>query len=197
MQEVPVAVLASGRGSNLEALIERANHYKVVAVVCNVPGARCIEVARAHEIPHFVIPHKGLKRETHEREIMKALAPYNPQMLVLAGYMRIITGTLLRRYPKILNIHPAEPILYQGMYGYEFTLGLLPETDRREWATVVVHFVDEGVDTGEVISIVTFRVTKTDTLETLREKGLMVEHSIYPTVVRMVASRLIEEPNGE
>ncbi len=195
-----LAVFVSGGGSNLQAIMDACASdsfpARVVAVVSNNPHAFAIERAKKANVPALVIDHKDFaSRQEHEREIVRQLRPFKPDMGVLAGYMRIVTPVLLDYFraanndrPGLLNIHPADTRQYQGAHGYEFALGMDGQSPGRlDETKITVHFVDAGMDTGPVIKQAMVRVLPDDTLEDLKSRGLEVEHELYPEVIAMVA----------
>jgi phosphoribosylglycinamide formyltransferase-1 len=201
-----IAILASGSGSNLEAVVRACLEGRVaadaVAALSNRPDALALERARRLGVPAIVADHRALPdRQSHEERIIELLEPFAPHLVVLAGYMRIVTATLIERYhgrfaaglPGVMNIHPADTRAYQGAHGYEFALGLAKgHRDRLSETKITVHFVDSGVDTGPIIAQRTVPVLPDDTLETLRGRGLEVEHQLYPECVELYARRRLE-----
>ncbi len=207
-----MALFASGSGTNVQAILDACEagriHGQVVAVVSNKPGAFVLERAGRAGVAAFLVDHRAYPtRAEHEQAMLQAICDTRPHIAVLAGYMRIVTPYFLRAFrdpvtglPGVINIHPADTRAYQGTRGYEFALGLLPEHPRRlEQTLVTVHFVDEGMDTGPVIRQATVPVLPDDSIETLKARGLAVEHRLYPEVldllargkVRMVEGRVI------
>ncbi len=207
-----MALFASGSGTNVQAILDACEagriHGQVVAVVSNKPGAFVLERAGRAGVAAFLVDHRAYPtRAEHEQAMLQTICGTRPHIAVLAGYMRIVTPYFLRAFrdpvtglPGVINIHPADTRAYQGTRGYEFALGLLPEHPRRlEQTLVTVHFVDEGMDTGPVIRQATVPVLPDDSIETLKARGLAVEHRLYPEVldllargkVRMVEGRVI------
>jgi phosphoribosylglycinamide formyltransferase-1 len=209
-EPLSIAVLASGSGSNLEAILEACRTgrvaARVVAVVANVPDAFALERARRCGVPAFVANHRDhASRRDHERRILELLAPHGPRLLVLAGYMRVVTPTLIDAFagrirpglPGVMNIHPADTRVYQGAHGYERALGLLPGApDRLTETAITVHFVDAGIDTGPVIARRPVPVLPDDDLDALRRRGLAVEHALYPECVDLVARGAVSVDGG-
>jgi phosphoribosylglycinamide formyltransferase-1 len=196
---VPIAVLVSGTGSNCEAILAAASagfcDVEVTAVLSDRPGAVGLQRAARRGVPTRTISPRGFgSREAHERALIEALAPHAPRLLVLAGYMRLLTPTLLGHFYSgnqlgVVNIHPADTRAYQGAHGYEFALGLTAGSAGRLAQTwITVHYVDEGMDTGPVIAQVRLPVHPQDTLEDLKARGLAVEHQLLPRVVHDVAT---------
>jgi len=190
VNKMRVAVFASGSGTNLQAIIDAQIETVQIAVVfTNKSDAYALERAKEHNIPILVIDHKEYdSREEYDADIIKALEPYNLDLIVLAGYMRILSPVFVRAYKgKIINIHPALLPSFPGInsgrqalqYGVKYT-------------GVTVHFVDEGVDTGPIILQSIVEIEDGDTEETLLQKIHIVEHQIYPKALELVSSGKIE-----
>ncbi|MDD5263299.1 MAG: phosphoribosylglycinamide formyltransferase [Candidatus Bipolaricaulis sp.] len=181
-----VAVLISGRGTNLERIVAEVRDgclsgvCAVVVVVSNRPEAGGLEVARRAGIPTRVVPSSGLDGEAYGRRLLEALGPWKLDAVVLAGFMRVLSAEVVERFRnRIVNIHPADTAEYQGMdgYGWAFERGL-SETK------VTVHLVDEGVDTGRVLAQETVSLQGATTLDDVRRRGLDVEHDLYSRALR-------------
>ena len=182
-----IAVFISGRGSNFITLHNKIKDgfikNAVISVVfSNNPQAKGLEYARKENIPVVVIPSKGRKdREAYDIEAAAAIEPYSPDLICLAGYMRIVTNELITRYKnKIINIHPA---LLPSFTGLDAQRQALEYGVRFSGCTV--HFVDAGVDTGPIILQSAVPVYPDDTEETLSERILKEEHKLYPEAVRL------------
>jgi phosphoribosylglycinamide formyltransferase-1 len=184
-----VAVLISGRGSNMSALIEaaRAKEYpaEIVLVVSNRPDAAGLARAREAAIATAVIDHRlfGQNRETFERALDNELRKYRIDIVCLAGFMRLLTAWFIGRWSgRLLNIHPA---LLPEFKGLDTHRRALEAGVKRHGATV--HFVVEETDAGPVISQQSVPVLQGDTEETLAARVLEIEHRIYPEALRLVA----------
>jgi len=183
-----IAVLISGRGSNMEAVVEQARDgvlkdcCRVVVVVSNRCDAPGLAVARGIEVEAICVESSGKTRTEFERRLLDALDPYRVDYLVLAGFMRILSPLVIDHYRyRIINIHPADTALYQGAHGYAWAFERrLPAT------TITVHYVDEGVDTGRIIAQTDVDLTGTETLEEVEKRGLAVEHRFYSRALRQV-----------
>ncbi|MFC1482619.1 phosphoribosylglycinamide formyltransferase [Myxococcota bacterium] len=209
-RRAPIAVFVSGGGSNLEAILAACDARfvaaRVVAVVSDQPDAHGLTRARRRGIPALAVDvRKYETREAHEEAVLEALAPYAPRLAVLAGYMRMITPVLLRYFSPnragqlgVINIHPADTRAYQGVHGYEFAMGLTRKSpERLEQTFITVHFVDEGMDTGPILAQVPVPVHPKDTLDQLKDRGLAVEHQLYPRVIAQVVSGLVALQDGK
>jgi phosphoribosylglycinamide formyltransferase-1 len=210
MRKTRLAVLVSGSGSNLEAILEKCKNGNInaepVIVISNNPNAFALKRAERFGIHSRVVNHKEFKiREDHEKEIVEVIKPFNPDVIILAGYMRIITDHLINLFygkrfagiPGILNIHPADTKDYKGMYGYEYAMGIKPHGLKRLKETkITVHFVDKGIDTGMIISQKAIPIFPEDTIDTLKERGLKVEHNLYSECINLYANGKIRIINN-
>ncbi len=185
---IKVGVLISGRGSNLQAVIDACQKGKIPAkvavVVSNNPGAYGLKRARKHNIPTAVFePDKFPDKDAYEQAIVKSLKEYGVGLVCLAGYMKIVGVTLLQNYRgKMINIHPA---LLPSFPGLHVQKAALDHGAKISGATV--HFVDEGCDTGPIIIQAAVPVLENDTEETLSDRILEQEHKIYPEAVKLFA----------
>ncbi|MFD2721360.1 phosphoribosylglycinamide formyltransferase [Hymenobacter monticola] len=176
-----LAILLSGRGSNMLALVEATktgvlkNLAEVVVVFSNKPDAFGLEAAAAAGCPVASLPSQGRKREAFDAEAAALLQQYQPDLVVLAGYMRILSPAFIQPFAgRILNIHPADTQQHQGLHAYEWAFeNQLPETK------ITVHLVDEGLDTGPILAQQTVDLRGADSLEEVERRGLAVEHKLY------------------
>ena len=185
-----VAVFASGGGTNLQAIIDaNIETIDIVLVFSNKHDAYALERAKKHNISVEIIDHKGFQtREEFDEAVVNVVEPYNIDLIVLAGYMRILSPIFVRAYKnKIINIHPALlpsfPGINSGRQALEYGV---------KYTGVTVHFVDEGVDTGPIILQEIVKIEDTDTEESLLEKIHKVEHQIYPDAIKLVSSGKVE-----
>jgi phosphoribosylglycinamide formyltransferase-1 len=181
-----VGVLVSGRGSNLQALIDAARRGElggeVAVVVSNVESAFGLERARRAGIPAVFRDHRGKKREAFDAEIVEILRGHGVDLVCLAGFMRLLSPLFVRAFPgRILNIHPALLPAFAGL-----------EAQRQAWehgakvSGATVHLVDEGLDSGPIVAQEAVPVLSSDTAESLAARILEVEHRLYPRAVRLV-----------
>jgi phosphoribosylglycinamide formyltransferase-1 len=181
-----IAVLISGSGTNLQSIIDRSESGDLPAEVACVMSDRekafGLERARKHGIPAFFVDPKGYaKREDHEEAIIKLLDGHGVELVVLAGYMRLLTPHILGRYRnRIINIHPALLPSFPGTDGYgdAWRYGV-------KVSGCTVHFVDEGCDTGPIILQGVNPVEENDTFESFRERGLKLEHKVLPEAIKL------------
>lgn len=187
-RKLRVAVFASGSGSNFQAIVEAVQRdrldIEIALLVCDKPGARVVERAEAAGVAAFTFrPKEYASREAYEAEIVRVLEEQAIDLVVLAGYMRLVTKTLLDPYEgRIINIHPSLLPAFPGMDGigdaYRYGVKV---------TGVTVHFVDDGVDTGPIIAQEPVLVDPHDTLETLAGKIHATEHELYPRVIRWIS----------
>lgn len=187
-----VAVLISGSGTNLAALIEAATAptcpYEIVVVLSNLADVKGLERAQAAGIEALTLEHKsyGKDRETHEKAIHAALEARGVQVIALAGYMRILTPWLIQKYEgRMLNIHPSLLPLYPGLNTHARAI----EAGDAE-AGCTIHLVTEGVDEGPILGQARVPVRPNDTPETLADRVKVAEHSLYPEVLGRYVSGL-------
>jgi phosphoribosylglycinamide formyltransferase 1 len=185
-----LAVLLSGRGSNFEAIADAVAagaipEAEIVAVISDVPRAAGLERARERGLPaHAVDRRRFASRREHEAEILRILETARPDVICLAGYMRVLSPEFVARFPRrILNIHPALLPKFPGLHAQRRAL------EAGETVSgCTVHFVDEGTDTGPAILQRTVPVLPGDTEESLSERILVEEHEAYPEAIRRVLS---------
>jgi len=181
-----IAVFASGRGTNLQAIIRAVKKGKIKAnlslVVSDNKAAHALKRAKRAKIKTvFIDPKNFSSREDYDSEVVKVLEAENVDLVVLAGFMRIISPVLIRRFPnKILNIHPALLPSFKGTHGIEDTFNYGVKV-----TGVTVHFVDERMDHGPIILQQIVKIKDTDTAESLEAKIHKVEHKIYPEAIRL------------
>lgn len=187
-----VAVLASGRGSNLQALIEAIEagqvRAQIVAVISNKKDAVALERARRHGLPDLFIDPKPFagrsdSREAYDRAVLEILEQRNVELVLLAGYMKIVTAILVNAFAnRMMNIHPSLLPSFPGLDVQKKAI---------DWgcklAGCTVHFVTEGVDEGPIILQAAVPVLESDTPETLSARILEQEHKIYPRAVQLFA----------
>lgn len=191
---ISIAILVSGRGSNLKAILEAIAQGKLAAsvpiVISNNPDAPALDVARQYGVHAVSIASRGISREQHEKSVLSALSGLTIDYLVLAGYMRLLTSGFLREfrhadgYFRVINIHPSLLPAFPGAKGYEdaFNFGV-------RVSGVTVHLVDEQVDHGPILAQEAFPRLEDDTVDTFKARGLSVEHRLYPAVLQDIAER--------
>lgn len=191
-----VVVLVSGSGSNLQAIIDQAGPdtgYQVVAVLCNRPGAYGLERATQAGIDAVTIDHTSYaSREDFDRVLADAIEGYEPDLVLLAGFMRILTPEFVSRFKaRLMNIHPSLLPKYPGLHTHQRAL----DAGDSE-AGCTVHFVTEELDGGPPIIQAQVPVKSGDDADTLAKRVLSQEHQIYPLAASWFAEgRLVLENN--
>jgi phosphoribosylglycinamide formyltransferase-1 len=188
MERLSVGVLASGRGSNFQAIIDaieaRTLQASVRLLIVDNPDAYAIERAKKHAIPYiFLNPGDFSSKDDFFIKIADELRARGVQLVILAGFMRIVRKPLIDVFPsRIMNIHPALLPSFPGLHGQQQAVDYGVKI-----SGCTVHFVDEGMDTGPVIIQAAVPVSPEDTEETLSERILKLEHRIFPEAIRLYA----------
>ena len=190
---VRIAVLVSGRGSNLQAIInsiENKNIKAIIAVVISdVQNALALEIAREHGIKTlFVDPSKFKTREDFDKNIIKIIKREQATLICLAGFMRVFSETFVQRFKnRIMNIHPSLLPSFPGLKAQNKALDA-----GVKFSGCTVHFLDEGIDTGPIICQAVVPVLDDDTVENLSKRILNEEHHIYPLAIQaFIEQRLV------
>lgn len=182
-----LAILLSGRGSNFEAIADAVDdgaipNAEIVAVISDVADAPGLNRAVERGLPAFPLPRGSDSRAEHERKIRAILDSARPDLICLAGYMRLLSADFVGRFPgRILNVHPA---LLPKFPGLDVQRRALEAGDPESGCTV--HFVDEGTDSGPVILQRRIPILPDDTVETLSARILAEEHRAYPEAIASV-----------
>ena len=183
-----LGVLASGTGSNLQAILDacarRAIPAEVAVAICNVPGARALQRAAEARVPVVLLPHREhARREEYDARLVAELRSRGVELVCLAGFMRIVTPVLLSAFPqRVLNIHPSLLPAFPGMHGVRQALLAGVRV-----SGCTVHFVDEGTDSGPIIIQAAVPVVEGDDEDSLAARILAQEHRIYPRAIQLVA----------
>ena len=187
-----VAVLVSGHGSNLQALIDASASpeypAQIALVISNVPTTYALERARAAGLPTKVIDHRAFQvREDFEQALLDGLTEHRAELVCLAGFMRILSPGFLRMFRgQILNIHPSLLPAFPGLHAPKQAL-----IHGVKITGCTVHFVDEATDNGPILVQAAVPVLPGDTEESLAARIQVEEHRIYPMAVRWVATQLV------
>jgi phosphoribosylglycinamide formyltransferase 1 len=190
---VKLGVLVSGSGSNLQAIIDNIEagrlDAKIQIVISNLAGVFALDRAKQHGIPSLVLSHKEYKkREDYDQKLVEILKEHNVELVILAGFMRIVTGVLLRAFPmRVMNIHPALLPSFPGTHVWqdEIDYGV-------KFAGCTVHFVDEGTDTGPIVIQAVVPVYDDDNADTLNARILKQEHKAYSQAIQLYSERRLE-----
>src|SRR5581483_1154083 len=190
-----IAILISGRGSNMVALADAVRageipNAEVAIVISDQPNAAGLERARERGIETLVIERRGRQREEHDREIIAALRHRQIDLICLAGYMRVLSKESIDAYRgRIVNIHPSLLPLYPGLNAQQQAL------DRgAKISGCTVHFVDETLDGGPIIAQREVPVYDGDTVASLSERILIEEHKLYAEAVNLVLNEIDSSP---
>jgi phosphoribosylglycinamide formyltransferase-1 len=194
MSKVKIGAIASGSGSNFEAIVQACesgilkDKATVQVLICNKPGAFCIERAKKHKIPHVLIESDKflhLPREDFDQKMINILKKYECELITLVGYMRIVSEKLIKAFNgNVMNIHPALLPSFKGMHAHKDVL---------EYGVKVsgctVHFVDVKADHGPIIIQKCVPVYDTDTEDTLGLRVLEWEHKIFPKAIELFCDK--------
>ena len=183
-----LAILLSGRGSNFEAIANNvasgAIEASIAVVISNRPEARGLDIARQRGLDTLVLPSKGMDREAYDRRLIDGLRPFQPDLICLAGFMRLLSAAFVREFPnRILNIHPSLLPAFSGLDAQHQALAYGVRV-----SGCTVHFVDEYLDAGPILLQAAVPVHDRDTEETLSARILEEEHRIYSEAIRIVLS---------
>lgn len=186
MSDHRIGVLASGRGSNLQAIMDACASGiipgQVAVVLSDNPNAYALQRAASANIPAFCINPANFKtKEEYEKALVDKLKEYRVKVVCLAGYMRLVGEIMLREFEnRILNIHPALLPAFPGLHAQEqaWNYGV-------RYSGCTVHFVDSGMDTGPIILQAVVPVKQDDTPDTLADRILEQEHKIYPEAIKL------------
>lgn len=197
-KKLPIGVLASGSGSNLQSIIDHIEQGRLNAiirvVISNNPDAYALTRAAKHGIHTVVINHQEFPtRETFDQEMVETLVSYDVELVVLAGFMRVLSPLFLNAFPqRVINIHPALLPAFPGLHGQKqaFDYGV-------KFSGCTVHFADDGVDSGPIIIQAIVPVLESDTEDTLAERILREEHRIYPQAIQFYAQGRIDIQNRQ
>ncbi|QWV91753.1 phosphoribosylglycinamide formyltransferase [Geomonas oryzisoli] len=192
-KELKIGVLISGSGSNLQSIMDAcaagAINGRVVCVISNKADAFGLERARKAGIPALHLDHRAYSgREAYDEALVATLREFDVELVVLAGFMRIITSVLLDAFPmRVMNIHPALLPAFPGLHAQRQALEYGAKV-----AGCTVHFVDCGTDTGPIIIQAAVPVLEGDTEESLCARIQKEEHRIYPEAVRLFSEGLLQ-----
>ncbi len=183
----PIIVLASGNGSTFESIVLNCKVAEVTMLLSDQPGAFALERAKSLGVPTFTIIDNKTSEEIHQqfRSLIPALQP-RAELIVLAGYMRILPPEFVREFPRILNIHPSLLPKYKGLDTYK---RVLASGEMIHGTTV--HQVTEELDDGPVVAQESVPILEGDTVDTLKERTQEVERRLYPKIIDKIVTREI------
>lgn len=198
MAKKRIIVLASGSGSNFQALIDYAKNndvsYEICGLIVNIPDIYAIERAKLANVPFKTINHKNFEsRADFEIALHEALIEMGAQIVVCAGFMRILGADFVDKWDgKMINIHPSLLPKYKGLHTHQRAI---EAGDRHGGCTV--HFVNSGVDEGAVIGQAQVPIFENDNEQDLAKRVLEKEHKLFPLCLEMVASSAVKLENGK
>jgi phosphoribosylglycinamide formyltransferase 1 len=176
-------ILISGRGSNMQALVAAALPIRIAAVISNRPDAAGLDYAKAKGIDTSVVDHRGHTREAFDALMMQTIDTYAPDVVILAGFMRVLTEGFVNHYAgRLINIHPSLLPSFPGLRTHEAALAAGVKLHG-----CTVHFVTPTVDHGPIIAQAAVPVNLDDTPDTLAARVLAQEHVIFPQAIRWFA----------
>jgi phosphoribosylglycinamide formyltransferase-1 len=190
MENRNLAILLSGRGSNFVAIHEAIQRgdlkARIACVLSNVADAVGLARAREYGLTSICLPSAGVDRAEYDRMLVETLRPYNPALVCLAGFMRILSPVMLREYPsRVLNIHPALLPSFPGLHAQRQALQYGVKV-----SGCTVHLADEGVDTGPILLQRVVEVLDGDTEESLSARILEQEHQAYWRAIALQLDRM-------
>lgn len=191
MKKIRLAILASGNGSNAEAIMKWAMTSAEASVVClgsNKEDAFALKRSEKFNIPRFALEKiKNETKENYDQRLLDALSAYDPDWIILAGYMRLLSSLFLKHFNyKVINIHPSLLPAFPGLDGY----GDAHKASVAE-SGCTIHYVDEGLDTGLIIAQKKIALIKDESLEDFKRRGLALENQFYPEVLDLLFKGLV------
>lgn len=190
MSETVLGILASGRGSNMQVILDNINnrqlHAKIGIVISDHADAKVLELAAAAGIPAVCIERKNFAtKQEFEAAIASEIVNHEVQLVVLAGFMRILSRYFIGLFPgRIMNIHPSLLPAFPGLNAHSQAISYGAKV-----SGCTIHFVDEGVDTGPIIMQSAVEVVPGDTPDTLAERIIKVEHGLYSKAIDLYCKR--------
>tara|TARA_B100001094_G_C18196276_1_gene811382 strand:+ start:16069 stop:16713 length:645 start_codon:yes stop_codon:yes gene_type:complete len=193
MTNFNIAVLVSGNGSNLQSLIDFSKNkdsgFNISCVATNNPKAKALTRIKKTEISSICLNNKNFKnREEFDKEMINQLSEYDLDLIVLAGYMRILSESFINYYQgKIINLHPSLLPKYPGLNTHEKVF-----KNKDEFHGATVHLVDKGLDTGQIIGFSKFKVKNQMEVDDFAEEVHKIEHKLLPTIVSLIANNKLK-----
>jgi phosphoribosylglycinamide formyltransferase 1 len=183
-----ILIMISGRGSNMEAIIQNTRQgcltdlCEVTSVFSNKKDAPGLKIAKNFGIPTCVIESKGKKLADYNDRLKEYLIKIDPHLIILAGYMKLLPSGIVSKFSnRIINIHPADTTLHQGLHGYGWAFN-----NKLNETRITVHYVDEGLDSGEIIGQKTVDLQGVSSLEEVEKRGLKAEHEFYSECLKKI-----------
>lgn len=179
----PIIVFASGNGSTFDAIVQKCEHVEVMALFSDHPICYAVTRAREFGIKSIAYDRLALSKDELDESFADQADLLQPELIVLAGYMRILGPMFLSRYPKTINIHPSLLPFYKGLDTYQ---RILDDGGRTHGTTV--HQVTETLDDGPILAQQSISVLKDDTVDTLKERTQAAEKILYPKMIDLVVT---------
>ncbi|KAF0249865.1 MAG: phosphoribosylglycinamide formyltransferase 1 [bacterium] len=188
-QNRKIAILISGRGSNMLALMDAIESGRldaqITVVISNCPGNQGIELAKSRGYTSVIMPSQGISRQQHEQLLIAELKWHNPALICLAGYMRLLSPEFIQTFPQqILNIHPSLLPAFPGLDVQQQALDY-----GVKYSGCTVHFVDEKCDSGAIIAQTVVPILDQDTAKTLADRILVEEHKLYARSIQFILNK--------
>ncbi|MEE9423810.1 MAG: phosphoribosylglycinamide formyltransferase [Methylococcales bacterium] len=198
MNNSRIIVLISGRGSNLQSLIQHAENYKIEAVISNKPNAAGLELTRKAGIATTAFKRKAKGDHSHREQIYQAINQINPDFVALAGFMEILDPHFVMQWEgKLINIHPSLLPDFRGLHTHQRALERFNQSNgQQNQHGCSVHFVDVTVDTGPIIAQAACVIEDGDNEEQLAQRVLEQEHRLFPWVMNNIANNNISYNNA-
>ncbi len=197
LQRFRICVFASGRGSNLQAIInaieEKRLDCEIAFVLSNNSDSGALEIARKKYIPAIHLSEKVFHKNSFEESLIDVLDEFKPDLIVLAGYMKLIPESIIKKYRnRMINIHPALLPKYGGigMYGMNVHRAVYESGDK--FSGVTIHIVNENYDEGKILFQKKVDISDCASPEEIAEKVLLIEHSVYPEVIQSIITGKIK-----
>jgi phosphoribosylglycinamide formyltransferase-1 len=193
-----IVILISGRGSNLKAILETHQQKTwpahVMQVIANRPDAPGIRIAQAFNIPVTILDHLSFPtREDFDKELLRTVKSFEPDLVVLAGFMRMLANDFVKTFSnRLINIHPSLLPSFPGLKTHAAAL-----QKGVKWHGATVHFVTEEMDVGPIITQGIVQVLPDDTEETLAKRVFQIEHKIFPQAIEWFISDQLHIENGQ
>jgi len=188
-----IGILASTKGTDLQAIIDEIKDGKmpgieIAIVLSNKKNAYALERANLQEVKAFFVDPKDKTREQYDQELARILIDHKVDLVCLIGYMRILSPAFVRKFPRhIINVHPALMPKYSGPGFFGSNVHEAEMKNKEKESGCTIHFVEEGVDTGEIISQEKVTLSTNETPESLKEKIQALEKRLYPEAIRRFA----------
>lgn len=199
MNKSRIVVLISGRGSNLQSLIQHAEQYQIEAVISNKPNAAGLDLARNAGIGVSAFQRQAKGDTSHRQQIYQAINQINPDFVALAGFMEILDADFVMQWEgRLINIHPSLLPDFRGLHTHQRALQCFNESKgQQNQHGCSVHFVDVAVDAGPIIARAVCNIESGDNEDQLAQRVLEGEHRLFPWVMNNIASNNIRYSNAD